>query len=205
MPAPERGVTRLPELLELVVIDLDGTACLLDVPWRDVESELEALARGHGLPSGDRRSALTLIHEARAHDPRAASILERRLASLELDGAAGCRVNLDLLAWLDGLPRSVPVAVLSLNARAAVRLAVERAGLSWRVSAVVAREDVERYKPDPEGLELLLDGHGAAPERTVMVGDSVGDCLCAAAARTCFIPVSAIGVAWGAPRVALAA
>lgn len=47
---------------------------------------------------------------------------------------------------------------------------------------VIAYEDTQRRKPDPETLFALMEKYGAKPEDTLMVGDAVTDIRYAAAA-----------------------
>ena len=52
---------------------------------------------------------------------------------------------------------------------------------------IVGMEDVQREKPDPEGLFKILDR--IKPEETFYVGDSTDDCRAAVAAQVAFIGV----------------
>jgi phosphoglycolate phosphatase-like HAD superfamily hydrolase len=123
------------------------------------------------------------------------SVLERA----ELAGALRCDVNAELVAWLRGLCYATPVAILSLNAVSAVERALTRAGVYGRISDVVARENVDRFKPDPQGLDILLERHRARPERSLFVGDSHRDAECAATAGVPYRDVREIGVSWVDP------
>jgi len=62
--------------------------------------------------------------------------------------------------------------VLSGSARGAVEPVLRRHGLSDCLDLLVAAEDVLRPKPDPQGALQALARLGAAPRRTLMVGDS---------------------------------
>ena len=185
--------------LDLLVLDLDGTVCLLDVPWEDVKRRLVTIAALHGLETSGHRRVLGLLESARRTGPPAAvHALEAELAESELEGARRCLVNAALVEWVAGLPSSLPVAVLSLNSSTAVETALSRAGLAGRVTEVVGRGGA-RPKPDPHGLELLLAAYRAPADRTMMVGDTEADRGCAAAARVPFLDVAAIGVDWVDP------
>jgi phosphoglycolate phosphatase-like HAD superfamily hydrolase len=188
--------------LELVVLDLDGTACLLDIAWEDVKRRLVTIAALHGLRTAGHRRVLGLLETARrAGNPAALAALEAELEESELEGARTCLVNAALVGWVAALPDRLPLGVLSLNASSAVETALARAGLRSRVATVIGRGGA-RPKPDPEGLELLLSRHGAAAGRTLMVGDSDADRGCAAGAGVAFLGVEAIGVEWIDPGCA---
>ncbi len=52
---------------------------------------------------------------------------------------------------------------------------LRRHGLSAKFDMVVGSSDVTVSKPDPEGLQKILDYFGQPPSRTVMIGDSKSD------------------------------
>ena len=100
-----------------------------------------------------------------------------------------------LLRLFDGIPellkalREANVAVgivtskgrdLLVRGRAAGTLVeLDELGLSWLAVHTVGFEDVSQPKPHPEGLFRVLDSLGAAPEATLVVGDSPADILAA--------------------------
>ncbi len=77
-------------------------------------------------------------------------------------------------------------------------LPLERAGLLGLFDAVITGGDVNRRKPDPEGLLLCLDRLGLAAADSVYVGDTIGDMQASRAAG-----LHAIGVLTGAADSAL--
>jgi len=66
---------------------------------------------------------------------------------------------------------------------------------------VIAFEDVERRKPDPESLFMLMEKFGIRPEDTLMVGDAVTDMQYAAAAGA---DACAMLMGYGSPEALLA-
>jgi pyrophosphatase PpaX len=85
------------------------------------------------------------------------------------------------------------LGIVTAKRRSTVRLAFERLpGLEQRFDVLVAAEDTERHKPDPEPILLALARLGARPEEAAYVGDSPFDIRAAKAAG-----VHAVAVAWG--------
>jgi len=178
---------------EVVVVDLDNTLCKLEVDWGEVKAGLERLAEAAGADVED--EGIWPLMEA-AQQPGREPLLadmERLVTEAELAGAHGPR-NQALVDWLDDDER--PVSVLSLNSQAAVRRALSHHSLDRRVSHVVARDDVRRVKPDPQGMLLLASRHGVDPERILFIGDKDGDRECAENAGTAFRHIEEIGVRW---------
>jgi pyrophosphatase PpaX len=74
-----------------------------------------------------------------------------------------------------------------------VALALDRFPvLEEELEVVVAHEDTERHKPDPDPVLLALERLEATPEEAAYVGDSPFDVRAAKAAG-----VAAIAVTWG--------
>lgn len=68
--------------------------------------------------------------------------------------------------------RDLPLAVVSSRRRAPLLEGLEQTGLRRFFRAVVGLDDVQRPKPDPEGLLKALRALAVAPERSLFVGDS---------------------------------
>jgi HAD superfamily hydrolase (TIGR01509 family) len=152
--------------LKLLVFDLDGTLVHLDVDWDAVRTRLD-LGTGR---IGDAIQGWVLAGD---EAPLAA------VTEAELAGLGERTVTADVAAALDRLAARCPLAVLTRNSR----LVAERAlgPLADRVT-IVGREDVQRLKPDPEGLQVLLARHGVAPGDAALVGDTFHDVAAAHAA-----------------------
>jgi phosphoglycolate phosphatase len=102
-----------------------------------------------------------------------------------------------LLKDLKGL--GLPLAVLSNSAGIFVRTILERLDVAKYFFRLTGEHDMPAPKPDPRGLQQILELAGCGPRRAVYVGDSRTDLETARAAG-----VQAIGVTWGAhPRVEL--
>jgi phosphoglycolate phosphatase-like HAD superfamily hydrolase len=180
---------------EVIVVDLDNTLVSLEVDWDAVHGRLERAAAAAGADIED--TGIWPLMEA-AQQPGRDELLaemEEIVTSAELAGADGPR-NEALIRWLDETAAGRPVSVLSLNSRAAVARALELNGLAERIAQIVARDDVRRVKPDPEGMLLLAERHGVEPGSILFVGDKDGDRECAERAGTRFMHVEEIGVDW---------
>src|SRR5690606_9828717 len=75
----------------------------------------------------------------------------------------GVREAIDL--WRD---ESLPMAVLTNKPVRFSQTIIERLGLDGHFPLVYGGNSFESKKPDPEGLNRLIDEHGARPETTVM-------------------------------------
>lgn len=161
-----------------VVYDLDGTLVSLPVDWAAARDDLAADLRDRGLDPGDGDlwDLLELTEATDTRDRFEAVVGEHERA------AANEAPALPLAAELG--EQSGQVGVCSLNSEAACRIALDRHGLA--VDAVVGRDSLGSYKPDPEALLATLDSMGADPGNAVFVGDSERDRVTAERAGVAF-------------------
>lgn len=112
-------------------------------------------------------------------------------------GVDGKRGNVMRERWLvpkRRLERWAKRAELNLftgRTRRELKFTLERFSVAHLFRRVVTMDDVERLKPDPEGLHFLLDGK--QPEEALYLGDVLDDALAAKSARVPFLGVLALG------------
>lgn len=99
----------------------------------------------------------------------------------------GVRVSLDTFR-----ERGIAMAVLTNKPVRFSEAIVEGLGLSDYFFRVYGGNSFEQKKPDPIGIEKLLEERGASRDRTLMVGDSSVDIRTARNAK-----VRAVGVTYG--------
>jgi phosphoglycolate phosphatase len=160
-----------------VIFDLDGTLVRLDVDWpglkrelsrhcrerwahecafRDYEADLEALAGKIG------EEAMGEIY----------SIISRYEAA-RLDRLEPVTGAIELAKEL--VTAGKGISICSNNTRAAVEGALARVDLANQVRFIIAKEDVARRKPAPDGLAILLTRIALPAGETVFIGDSAFD------------------------------
>jgi HAD superfamily hydrolase (TIGR01549 family) len=141
---------------------------------------------------------LAVLRFAAEHVPGRLSVVERSCTEAEVDCARASDPSpeiRDLLA--DAARRETPVAIVSNNSEAAVRVFLDRFEWSRAIKMLACRTPlkVARMKPDPylvtEAAALL----GVDPGDCAFVGDSVSDVRAGQAAG-----VSVIGLAKTARR-----
>jgi pyrophosphatase PpaX len=84
------------------------------------------------------------------------------------------------------------LGIVTAKRRATVEVAFEHLPIRHLFDVVVAGDETERLKPQPDPLLLALERLGAAPEGAAYVGDSPFDIAAAKAAG-----MAAIAVTWG--------
>lgn len=83
------------------------------------------------------------------------------------------------------------LAIVTTKRSDVVQMGLKLSGLGEFFDVIVALDDVEKPKPDPEPLLKALDLLGSSPERAIMVGDNHHDIVGGQNAGT-----KTAGVAW---------
>lgn len=71
------------------------------------------------------------------------------------------------------------IGVLTTSKRIYVEPALRRLGVIDKIDVFLAKEDVVKYKPDPEIINKAMEIIGGKKSETVMIGDTVKDILAA--------------------------
>jgi phosphoglycolate phosphatase len=174
-----KNVPAIAGRMKLVIFDLDGTLQSLEIDFHGLRTKLSVLFEGYG------------------HPPLEGPLLEaveKALGTLPEKGMPGTEVELArqrayhmMDSWemasfpkartFPGVEESLSelssrgcrLAVQSRACRAYVQRSLERIGFDF--DAVAAREDVERAKPEPEGVLMLMGRLRCQPQNTFVVGD----------------------------------
>ena len=81
-----------------------------------------------------------------------------------------------------------PLAIVTNNSRASALAILQAFDLTDPFRVILAREDVPRLKPAPDGLLMAMQ-HLGKPERSFMIGDAWLDGVAAQAAEARFVAV----------------
>ncbi len=71
--------------------------------------------------------------------------------------------------------QGIPMALCTGKSRRAVEISLVRLGWRPHFQTVITGDDTTRFKPDPEGLNLILGQILAARKRTIYIGDTAAD------------------------------
>ena len=199
------------QLPQLILFDLDGT--LLDsVPDLAVATDHMLLQLGRPAAGVDKvrlwvgNGALMLVRRALADSLDASAVDEQ-------EAQAALAIFLDIYQQQNALTRLYPQVVETLTELQAkgIKLALvtnkpeqflpelfEQHGLTGFFSWVVGGDTFALHKPDPFGINWVLQQAQVSPEQAVFVGDSRNDVLAAKAAGV-FCVALTYGYNHGAP------
>jgi phosphoglycolate phosphatase-like HAD superfamily hydrolase len=180
------------------LFDLDGTLVeSLPVEIEPVRAQIVELFSGRGY-SGPMRPLLAAIDTAAAavgKNPAERAALRRQARELvdraELAAAVNARPRSGAHRVDRYAARGLPLAIVTDNGYACARAALLAAGLPALAAraTLITRDQVDRPKPDPEGLLRAITALGGSPARTIVwVGDSVRDMEAGRAAARRIVP-----------------
>ena len=182
-PAADRPLSAF----DAAIWDLDGTLVRLPVDWSVVTRDVAAVFEAAGVDAAD--ADLWELLE-RADGAGLAAEVEDVIAGHERAEAT----NAERLPSAEAVGSFDAEGVCSLNCEDACRVALDAHGLSSHIDAVVGRDSVDAWKPDPAPLLETVRRLGADPERTVFVGDSERDAVTARRAGVSFRYVGDVDV-----------
>ena len=169
-----------PRPIEAVVFDMDGllidsegvvrVAIIQAGANLGFEMPISLCAAMIGLP--DKQGIQTIRDHFGPDFPMERYLAEER-RQIDLLLAEGVVLKTGVLEILDHLDRrSIPRAVATSSSRRSAREHLSHNGIYDRFSAIVAREDVERHKPNPDPFLKAAALLGVAPEHCLALEDS---------------------------------
>lgn len=178
----------------LVVFDYDGTLAELDVDWEGMRRDLreQALQFGFDSPFRPLWSEIARLRDERGIE--AVRVLFPVVRRYEQPGVKRQLPRPEIVEYARRTqqrgsgPDRPTLAVFSANLHATVVEGVSALGLD-PFGVVVGADDVDRWKPEADGLQLAMRLAGAGPSETLFLGDSPGDREAAQAAGAHFLSV----------------
>lgn len=171
-------------MIDTVLFDFDGTIMdtnqvIID-SWQETFQQLEGrrqdrdvLLKTFGEPlEATMRDFFPDVPLEKALDIYRGYQRDNFLNSIQL--FPGVRQLLDEL-----LQRQVRMALVTSRLKHTTMQALDRFDMNKYFGYVVTADDVTRHKPDPQSINIALEKIGSEPSRSLMVGDTLFDILCA--------------------------
>lgn len=165
-----------------LLLDFDGPVTALMPPPLNAEAAERARAALEGieLPVAIATATdhLAVLRYTAEHYPARLTAVEQSCTEAEVACARRCDPSPEIAGLLTTAEQQrMPVAIVSNNSTAAVRVFLGRFDWTDRIATLSCRTPsrVSRMKPDPFLVAEALCHLGAAPHHSVLVGDSVSD------------------------------
>ncbi len=173
-------------MIKAVVLDFDGTLAILNMDFSEMKEEILKLIEKDGVSRESLREqyVLEIIGEAysflvKRGRPMAEQFREKAqkmLRQKELEAASRSRLLPGVESMLRKLRMAeVKVGIITRNCDRAVRRICP--DIESLCDAFLSRDSVQRVKPDPHHLSMLLAMLGVPSHHAIMVGDHPMDIL----------------------------
>lgn len=178
-------MTPLPEPIDAVLFDLDGTLVETSIDFALMHREMLSLSALYGLDTQPLASLDILaivdwsVHLLSSEGRHTEAWNLRReamriLEEIELRHANGTTEIASARKLVSELERAgIRVGIVTRNCRRASEISLEIVGI--RPDVLVCREDTDLHKPHPEPLLKALKTLNALPANAIMVGDHLMD------------------------------
>ncbi|MCQ5377780.1 MAG: HAD family hydrolase [Candidatus Methanomethylicia archaeon] len=176
-------------MLRAIIFDLDGVLVKFSLDSRKIKEEVVEFLERNGVPHGVLGVTMPFskIRETAAEQLRMTGRGEAEIRGLMAEAEEILiRHEMDAALKADLLPNvkealekiashGIRLGLFTYNNSRAADLALRKNGIEKFFSAVVARDSVERAKPNPIHLRTVIDRLGVAREEAIVVGDSEMD------------------------------
>lgn len=158
--------------IKVVIFDFDGTIFNLDVDWAELKNSL-------GLDQNDLALGEAIEQYHQEKSDKINVITDRELEAVGIQGLSEAVGN----TFKSLLSKNYKLAIFSRNSSKTIKKVLKNSRLDDNIY-IVGREEVNRLKPDKEGLEFILKHYYVEPQEAVLVGDTYHDIVAGHAAGT---------------------
>ncbi len=183
--------------VKAVIFDLDGTIATFNLDYKALRAEVRGYLMKKGVPPSlisIRENIFEMLkktelfmHNAEKPAGTMDEIREEvlRLAEkYELEASTRTSLLPGALETLKSLrTMELKIGLCTLNSTNSTKRIIERFKLSEYFDAVITRNQVSNYKPNPEHCNSALKALGVSPAETIFVGDSPTDMQAASEAK----------------------
>ena len=165
------------EKRKAIVFDLDGTIVNLNVNWSKLKNLLsERLYNLYGIRHEFHSITESLMKVLEQEDQKEFANFLSIIEQFELKNLEKSIYLEETLFFINNLEsfkvqEGAKLAVLSLNMRKTIIEALKNANLYEKIDYIVGREDLKRWKPNPEGLLKIQEHFGLKSEDLIYIGD----------------------------------
>jgi phosphoglycolate phosphatase len=166
---------------ELLIFDLDGTIVKLAVDWQALKKLLSnRYSKRYNNACQFNSISTCLSYIVSEDDEKELLRFFDIIRKHELENISESKIIRETVYFIKhkedfGVSPDVKFAVLSLNTRAAIKESLKQTDLGEEFDYIVGREDVRRWKPEPEGLLEILDHYDMPKDKALYIGDMQKD------------------------------
>jgi phosphoglycolate phosphatase-like HAD superfamily hydrolase len=168
---------------KVLVFDLDGTIVKLNVNWKELKQILsERYSKIYNTSCQFNSISGCLSYVVSKDDKKELGNffdIIREFEVKNIDNNAPIKESIYFIKHKTefGIDDGVKLAILSLNSRKTIIESLKKEEILDKFDFIVGREDVRRWKPEPEGLIVIKNHYGIENDEMLYIGDMKKDML----------------------------
>lgn len=165
------------EKKKVIVFDLDGTIVKLAVDWDHLKKRLtERYNEVYRESCEFIHISACLDYVVNQNDETELQNFFKLIEEHEIKRIKDNKNIEETIFFLNNLrkfdvPKDTNIAVLSLNTRKTIIESLKLAGIYEKIGFIVGREDVRKWKPNPDGLFKIRDYYNVSEDDMIYIGD----------------------------------
>jgi len=173
---------------KVIVFDLDGTIVRLAADWHSLRKALITRFTEKNRETINLKSMSAILSRiVEMDDEEELQLNFNLIQQYELENITRNEPIKEIIYFINnkeffGVSPNAKLAVFSLNTRSTILKSLKMAGILNEFVFFVGREDVRKWKPEPDGLLKILDYFKVNAKEMIFFGDSEIDILAGASA-----------------------
>lgn len=173
---------------KVIVFDLDGTIVRLVADWHSLFKALSSrFIENYQKAINHESMSAILSSVVKLGDEEELQLNFNLIQLYELENITSNQPIKEVIYFINnkelfGVSPNAKLAVFSLNTRSTILKSLEMAGILDKFEFFVGREDVRKWKPEPDGLLKILDYFKVNAKEMIYFGDLEKDLLAGAKA-----------------------
>ncbi len=166
---------------KVIVFDLDYTIVKLRADWHKLRNALrDRFFEVYGEKCEFKSMSSCLSKIVEKEDWEELDIFFNLIRQYELENIEDTVPILETVFFIEqrelfGVSNDTKLAILSLNTRKTILKSLAIAGIRDKIHLIIGREDVRKWKPEPEGLLIIQNYFKVSKEEIIFLGDSDTD------------------------------
>lgn len=166
---------------KIIVFDLDGTIVKLAVDWGYIKRKMsEKYSKIYGEKCEFKHISGCLDHVVEKKDERELQNFFKILENYEMKNIKNNKELEETIFFINNLnlfnvPEETKLAIFSLNTRKAIIKSLKLAKIHDKFDYIVGREDIRKWKPNPDGLLKIKKYFDVENKDMIYFGDLQND------------------------------
>lgn len=182
--------------LELLIFDFDDTIVHTGIDYMGLKKQIVKHLKSNGYSSlldsvtpPSIAKYLEVIKEKEGVQSRLYQELMEEVELFEVQGVENATMDPSYNKLFHDLGKNFKLALLTNNSKKSVVKLMNRFNLSHYFDLIITRDDIPIMKPNPAGLQKILNHFDMSPKEAIFIGDSYIDMLASQAADIQFIGI----------------